>query len=212
MRLAVPCAYPLILDVTDRPVVIIGGGDVAARKANGLLSAGATRIKVVSPTFCEAMPPRLERVVAAYDTQHLTGAQLVFAATDDPAVNSRIVRDAHDLGLLVNRADADEDPAGDFSTPALIRHGQLLVTVSAGGSPALAATVRDALKPLVQPKWAVMADAMQALRPRILNSGAPIDARRNAFHDLASDEAMDILVRDGIDELWAWLRERNKGI
>jgi siroheme synthase-like protein len=208
----VSCAYPMMLDVTDRLVVIIGGGDVAARKANGLLSSGAGRVTVVSPTFCDAMPPGVERVKEAYDAKHLAGAQLVFAATDDQAVNTRIVREAHDLGLFVNRADADDDAPGDFSTPAFIRQGQLLVTVSAGGSPALAIIVRDALRQYVQPKWVAMADAMQELRPRILTSAAPIEARRSAFHDLASDEAMDILVRDGIDELWAWLRERNKGI
>lgn len=212
MRLPVPCAYPMVLDVTDRLVVIIGGGDVAARKVRGLLSAGATRVKVVSPTFCEAMPPGVERVVAAYESKHLSGAQLVFAATDDGAVNGRIVREAHELGLLVNRADADDDEPGDFSTPALLRQGQLLVAVSAGGSPALAVNVRDSLREHVQPKWVAMADAMRELRPRIMTSPAPIDARRSAFHDLAGDEAMDILVRDGIDELWAWLRERNKGI
>jgi hypothetical protein len=57
-----------------------------------------------------------------------------------------------------------------------------------------------------------MAAAMRELRPRILAGGAAIECRRNAFRDLASDEAMDILDRHGLEELWAWLRERNKGI
>src|SRR5438874_11292581 len=47
----VRCAYPLMLDLRDRLVVIVGGGAVAARKARGLLDAGATRVRVISPTF-----------------------------------------------------------------------------------------------------------------------------------------------------------------
>jgi precorrin-2 dehydrogenase / sirohydrochlorin ferrochelatase len=201
-----------MLDLADRLVVIVGGGAVAARKANGLIEAGATRLRVVSPTFCEQIPAVLERVEQAYDPQHLTGATLVFAATDRPEVNQAVVRDAHRLGLLVNRADADEEEPGDFTTPAVLRDGELLVTVSAGGSPALAAAIRDRIKEQVQAKWVTMAAAMQELRPRILASGAAIDQRRNAFRDLASDEAMDLLERRGLDELWSWLQARHKGI
>jgi precorrin-2 dehydrogenase/sirohydrochlorin ferrochelatase len=212
LGIRVRCSYPLMLDLTDRLVVIVGGGAVAARKAKGLLDAGATRVRVISPAFCDQMPAGIEHVEQEYDPQHLSGATLVFAATDQPEVNQRVVRDAHRLGLLVNRADADDDEPGDFTTPAILRDGGLLVTVSAGGSPALTAAIRDRIKEQVQPKWVRMAAAMQELRPRILAGGAAIDQRRAAFRDLASDEAMDVLERRGPDELWTWLQARNKGI
>src|SRR3954465_10166336 len=124
----VRCAYPLMLDVAQRPIVIVGGGSVAARKAKGLIEAGAARIKIVAPKFCDAIPHGVERVNASYLTDHLTGAGLVFAATDNPDVNAAVVRDAHHLGLLVSRADSTDDDAGDFATPAVLREGDLIVT------------------------------------------------------------------------------------
>src|SRR6187431_597410 len=105
-----------MLDVSDRVIVIIGGGKVAARKAAGLLAAGATRVRAVAPSFDAEFPPSAQKVVGMYLPEHLEGAQLVFAATDDATVNETIVRDARARGILVNSADGE----GDFSVPALI--------------------------------------------------------------------------------------------
>lgn len=206
------CNYPLLLDVCERPIVIVGGGAVAARKARGLLEAGAGDVTVVAPSFDASMPEGVKRVAARYVPQHLDGAGLVFAATDDSAINSRVVEDAHQRGLLVNRADSDDDQPGDFATPAMLRDDELLITVSAGGSPALAAAIRDAIRSALSPRWAKMVAAMKQLRPRILSSGAPIEVRRAAFRDLALDEAIDLLEQSGIDAVWNWLKERHKGI
>jgi precorrin-2 dehydrogenase/sirohydrochlorin ferrochelatase len=198
-----------MLDVSSRLVVIIGGGGVAARKVRGLLEAGATRVRVVSPTFCESMPHGVERVGREYQTGDLDGASLAFAATDRPEVNQAVVRDANHLGILVNRADAGDEAPGDFSTPAVLRDGELVVTVSAGGSPALAAVVRDGLRDRLEPRWVAMASAMRELRPRILDGHVKIETRRAVFRDLASNDAMAVLERGGIDELWSWLKERH---
>lgn len=212
MRLGVSCNYPLLLDVSQRPIVIIGGGAVAARKARGLLDAGASHITVVAPSFDPAIPDSIHRITARYVPQHLDGASLVFAATDDPAVNALVVADAHARGLLVNRADSDDDSPGDFSTPAMLREDDLLITVSAGGSPALAAAIRDSIRSTLPPRWSKMVAAMKQLRPRILASGAPIDVRRAAFRDLAADPAITLLEQSGMDAVWSWLKERHKGI
>jgi precorrin-2 dehydrogenase/sirohydrochlorin ferrochelatase len=99
----------MILDVTGRTVVIIGGGEVAARKARGLLDAGAGFVKCVAPEFSPDLPVEVERVPEQYRPTHLEGANLVFAATNLPEVNEQVVRDAHARHLLVNRADADAD-------------------------------------------------------------------------------------------------------
>src|SRR5262245_58599161 len=138
------CAYPLMLDVSDRLVVIIGGGTVAARKAAGVIGAGAPRVRVVSTDFCKSMPTNVERINERYATNYLDGANLVFAATSDSTVNDQIVRDARAKGILASRADSDDDEPGDFLTPALFRDGRVTVTVSAG-SPALSVLIRDEL-------------------------------------------------------------------
>src|SRR4051812_24882443 len=101
--------YPLMLDVTDRPVVIVGGGAVAVRKVRGLLEAGATKITVVATDFHADLPPGVSRVAERYEPRHVDGAELVFAATDRPEVNDAVVRDCRARRILVQRADNDDD-------------------------------------------------------------------------------------------------------
>ncbi len=203
-----PHNYPLMLDVSDRLIAIVGGGEVAVRKVEGLQSAGAKRIRVISPTFHERMPAQIERVVDVYHRKHLERASLIFAATDDAKVNEQVVRDAHEMGVLVCRADGDEENAGDFATPAVIRRGPVLVTVSTGGSPALAAKMRDAIEQSIDPRCIKMAETMQLLRPKILAapSLAP-SRRREIFRELASDEALQTLESGGRDALYEWLEK-----
>jgi precorrin-2 dehydrogenase/sirohydrochlorin ferrochelatase len=150
----------------------------------------------------------VERIASAYEARFLDGASMVFAATDSPEVNAAVVTEARRRGVPVNRADADELAAGDFSTPAVLREGALTITVSAGGNPAIAAKVRDAVKRNLDHRWVALADAMAQLRPIILVSQLSADARRELFRDVASDEAADIAQRGGVDALRAWIECR----
>ena len=150
--------YPIVLDVSDRQIVIVGGGNVAVRKTKGLIASGARKIRVVSPKFHEEMSQQVQRVEEVYRREHLDDASLVFAATDVAAVNEQVERDARIIGALVCRADADD--AGDFSTPAMHRDGELLITVSSGG-PALSAMIRDRIAEKIEPQWAKMATAIR---------------------------------------------------
>ena len=197
-----------MLDVSTRTVLIVGGGAVAARKAKGLLEGGGTRIRCVSPEFCPAMPAGVERVTGHYEPQHLAGVTLVFVATDRPEVNETVVRDARSRNILVNRADPNEDDPGDFTLPAKLRRGQVIVTVSAG-SPALSAEIRDRLQLLFDPRWELMADAMRELRPFVKQSGASPDVRQKAFRSLAREEAFHILDDRGPGGLREWLVARH---
>src|SRR5438045_1553911 len=90
IRCFVRYTYPILLDVTDRLVVIIGGGEVAVRKLNGLLAAGATRVRMVANSFSQSVPDHVERLQERYRAEHLRGAGLAFAATDDSEVNDAV--------------------------------------------------------------------------------------------------------------------------
>jgi siroheme synthase-like protein len=196
-----------MLDVTDRLIVIVGGGSVAARKAAGLLETGATRIRCVSPAFEPSMSERVERVEAPYEPAHLDGAGLVFAATDLPAVNDAVVRDARARGVLVSRADVLEEEAerGDFITPARFNEAGVIVSVAAG-SPALAVFIRNGLAGRWDKGWSRMADAMRTLRPMLLKQ-KDLDPRRRQriFRALATPEAINVLTDKGLDGLQTWL-------
>lgn len=196
-----------MLDVTGRTILIVGGGAVAARKARGLLEAGAKTVRCVAPHFCDEVPCGVERICEAYRPERLDGAGLVFAATDQPDVNEAVVRDAHARKLLVNRADADEAEPGDFTIPAQLRRGEVVVGVSAG-SPALAALIRDRLEASFDPRWEQMAAAMQELRPLIKSAGPGIELRRRIFRELASEDALNMLALGGVAGLREWLLGR----
>lgn len=201
-----PQGYPILLDVSNRLIVIVGGGSVAVRKAAGVLDAGATRVRVVAPEIDAQMPPPVERIKERYAPHHLDGATLVFAATNSRAVNDAVTRDARERRILVNQAD---DPTiSDFATPALLRRGPVTVSVSAA-SPALSVYIRDALSKQFDARWQKMAEAMQTLRPE-LQSDRRIDdeSRHQLFRSLASEEAINVLDRDGIAGLKAWIERQ----
>jgi siroheme synthase-like protein len=206
MGRAVAQAYPIFLDVSDRAVLIVGGGRVAGRKASGLLDAGAMRVRAVAPAFADDFPKGVQRKVKAYDRSDLDGADLVFAATGAAAVNDAVVADARVRRVWASHAaDAGR---GDFVTPARFDRGPVTVAVSAG-SAALAVLLRDGLAQRFDPAWASMAAAMAELRPWLRDrSGLDEPARRAVFRSLATDEACIVLAGQGMGGLKRWLKAR----
>jgi siroheme synthase-like protein len=196
--------YPILLDVTGRRIVIIGGGAVGLRKATKLIEAGARNVLVVSPSFAESFPPEVTRLTAEFQPEHLDGAMLVFAATNSAAVNAQVVAEARQRNALVNRAD---DEPGDFTPPAVLRDGPITVGVWTD-HPALSAAIRDRLREKWDWRYSAMAEAMRTLRPVILGSGLPIEQRRKLFRALAAEAALSKLAEGGIDALQTWIEEK----
>src|SRR5438552_866022 len=94
--------YPIFLDLTGRAVVLVGAGTVGLRKARGLQEAGA-RLTVISPAFDPGFDSlAIRRVERAYSHGDLTGATLVFAATNSREVNRQVGLDAEALGIPAN--------------------------------------------------------------------------------------------------------------
>jgi uroporphyrin-III C-methyltransferase/precorrin-2 dehydrogenase/sirohydrochlorin ferrochelatase len=135
--------YPLMLDLTGRRAVVVGGGRVALRRARALLAAGA-QVHVIAPQVDPALaglPVTVSR--RRYRGGDLAGAWLVHAATADPAVNAAVAADADRLRLWCVRAD---DAARSRAwTPAVTRHGDITIAVTAGGDPRRAQRLRAAI-------------------------------------------------------------------
>ncbi|MCL6641532.1 MAG: bifunctional precorrin-2 dehydrogenase/sirohydrochlorin ferrochelatase, partial [Candidatus Rokubacteria bacterium] len=153
--------YPVVLELAGRPCVVIGGGPVAERKVEGLLAAGAA-VTVIAPRLTRrlqalAAEGRIGHVAREYAPGDLDGYRLAIAATDDGVVNAAVAREGRRRGVLVNAAD---DPVHcDFTLPAVLRRGALVVAVATGGAcPALAAAVRDELGRRLGPEYAALAD------------------------------------------------------
>ncbi len=186
---------PVMLRVEGRRCVVVGGGPVAARRAEALSAAGAD-VCVVAPRLD---PKIVELGVTvrrgAYEPSDLDGAFLVVIATDDAAVNGRVGQDAAARGVLVNRAD--EPDAGDLTVPAHRRFGPLTVAVHSGGVSASAARrVLDELAEHLDPSWAALLGTVAPFRPRVQQRvGDP--ARRAALLRRLTDEAARHALRSG---------------
>lgn len=189
--------YPVNLILEGRRCLVVGGGSVAARKAEGLLACGATVHLVAAQVGAEVRglasarawsggsgvvtaggePPaqfdqeaRLSWDERAYRSSDLTGCCLVVAATDDQGANRRVAADAEAAGVWVNVAD-DPD-ACMFTLPAVLRSGPVMVAVStAGHSPALAGWLRTRLASEVGPEYGVLAELAAEARDVLRAAG-----------------------------------------
>lgn len=139
--------YPLtITNLSGRTAVVVGGGIVGERKVRSLLAAGVP-VRLISPTATEQMTAWAESGEIEWTRRHyregdLDDAGLAYAATNVRAVNHEIAAAAHGKGLLVNVADAPAE--GNFHSPAVTRHDDLIVSVSTkSGRPRGATAARD---------------------------------------------------------------------
>ncbi len=167
--------YPVFLKLEGLPVVIVGGGNVAASKLDGLLAAGA-QVTVVAPHIIDAIRDRATVIEAEFEPEHLAAARWVVAAAT-PAVNRAVAAAAAERGLFVNAVD-DPDVATAF-LGAVIRRGDVALAISTGGvAPALAALLREALAAVLPEDLERWIDVAKTARAEWKRTGAPIGERR----------------------------------
>lgn len=199
--------YPVMLKVDGRKCVIIGGGTVAQRKADGLLQANAD-VYIVSPRttptiqlWAESRRIQLSQREAVQED--LEGAVLVFAATDRIEINKWIADAAHKRGIPVNIADAGEQ--GDFLTPAVVRRGGLVLTASASGAgPAMAAKIIRELSEQYGPEFQEHIEILRSIRAVVKAEVHNLSERRELLQAAVTDDAL---------EEWrsaAWLHDKEK--
>jgi len=135
--------YPVELDLRDRSAVVIGAGPVALRRARALVESGA-RVTVIAPSVADGfadLPVTVHR--RRYQDGDLAGAWLVHAATDDARVNEQVAAAAEQARIWCIRAD--EASASAARMPAVTRHGDITVAVTAGGDPRRSQRLRSAI-------------------------------------------------------------------
>lgn len=190
--------YPITLVGLDSArCAVVGGGAVAARKVVALREAGARPV-VISPVLCDVLQDlslagEIDVIERHYRPGDLDGVRLVIAATDDPATNETVWREAQAAGCLVNVVD---DPARcNFYVPATVRRGALAVSVSTGGSsPALARRIRRALEEQFDAAYEPYLDLLGELRPEVQARVAD-PARRKALWEALLDAGLLDLLR-----------------
>ena len=167
----------MFLDLDGVDVLVVGGGRIGARKAQGLADAGA-RVRLVAGVVSEYV----ESVGVAeirerdFDEDDLDGIRLVVTATGDLDTDRRISAAARERGIWTNAADQPVDC--EFILPAITRAGRVTGAISTdGASPALAKCLRDRLAELLDERIAEVADTLAADR-------AAVQARGDSTEDI----------------------------
>jgi len=184
--------YPIMLNMSGQQAVIIGGGDVAARKLSDLILAGAN-IKIISPEFndeiikvSELFKDRITLIKRKYEKNDLDAALLVFSATNDADINREIFNDAKERNILINAAD---DPSNcSFYIPSFIRRGDLILSVStSGASPAMAARLRREIEKHIPENIEIILER--------LNKARILLKEDKAFYNIDSSQRGEILKK-----------------
>ncbi len=161
---------PIFLNVKDQPCLVVGGGDVAARKV-ALLRRAAAQVTVIAPSLCAslvalAQSNDITHRAAEFTPADVAGFMLVVAATDDLAVNRQVSDAARTRGVPVNVAD--QPTLCSFVMPSIIDRSPVVVAVSSGGaSPVLARLLRAKLETLVPASYGRLATLVGKFRAQV---------------------------------------------
>ncbi len=187
--------FPVFIDLVDQPVLVVGGGEVAARKIRLLLDHGA-RPYIVARELNEELAARVAEaaaihVAAEFDAAQLAGMRLVVAATDDRALNRAVAQAAESAGLLCNVVDDPE--TSRYITPSIVSRGPITVAISTGGAaPVLARRLRERIESLLPAAYGKVAEFMERNRARV--KSLPTGRRRQLWEDFLDGPAPERLL------------------
>lgn len=179
--------FPLFLNLQQQPVLVVGGGEVASRKVEALLRAGAA-VMLVAPQLDAMLQRWVEEgkcdwIEDYYAPHHLDRHYVqVWATTDNAELNHQVHADAKRLGILVNVVD---DPAHcDFITPAMIQRGRIQLAISSGGaSPVLIRRLRSNIEAILPQNLSLLAEFAAEKRATVQATFPSIDQRRQFWEN-----------------------------
>ncbi len=178
---------PLFHKLKDRLVLVVGGGEVAVRKARLLSDAGA-RLRVVTPEVRDELRQMVEQgagelQLRGYETRDLQGVCLVIAATDDEPLNAQISEDCKGLGIPVNVVDAPALCSVIF--PAIVDRSPLIVAVTSGGdAPVLARLIRAKIETWIPVTYGQLAGLAKKFRAQVKGLFPDVQQRRVFWEDV----------------------------
>ncbi len=195
---------PLHVDLKERQCLVIGGGTVAERKVNVMLSYRAM-VTVVSPDLSAGLNSLLKAdkiayIADSYRPAYLKDKFIVICATDDLGINRAAAAECRSRGILVNSVSEPENCT--FFLPALLKKGLLTVAVStAGSSPALARRIRDEIGAVISPEYEVYTEYLNKIRPQVLARVKDGSRRKALLKYLAAAEFFSVFKKLSPDEI-----------
>ncbi len=172
---------PLFFDLKHRSVLLVGGGDVALRKARLLIRAGA-QVTLVAHSVNDELARLLAThngkvILGDYGAEQLRHKVLVLAATDDEVLNEQVYRDAVAMQIPVNVVD--NPPLCTFIFPAIVDRSPIVIGISSGGqSPVLARILRSKLESQIPVSFSRLGALVGRLRDKVKDRFSSVNERR----------------------------------
>ena len=188
--------FPIFADLRDRCVLVVGGGEVAERKARLLLDAGA-KVVLSAPELTQWLRAQVEAsrvswIAGRFEPTQLDGMLLAVAATDDGLVNAQVAAAGRERNVLVNVVDDAE--LSSFIVPSIVDRSPLVVAVSTGGAaPVLARRVRAQIEALLDESLGPLAALLGRWRARIKAALPRVAARRRFYEAIVRGEVARLL-------------------
>lgn len=174
-------ALPIFINITNRRCVVIGGGDVAARKVTMLLKANAA-VTLYSPALCHELSgmvheKKVAHISASFESSQLEGACLVIAATDDETVNTSVSVAAKARNIPVNVVDAPD--LCTFTMASIVERSPIVIAISSeGNAPVLARYIRTKIESMLPSGYGRIAEIAGEFREKVKAKFATIQQRR----------------------------------
>lgn len=223
--------FPAFLDLDGKSCLVVGGGEVAARKIRLLLAARA-QVTVVAPELGSTVAAlvgggKIERIARRYIEKDLDGKWLVVSATGDPEVDARVFDDASARRIFCNAVDRQENCS--YITPAIVDRSPVVVAISSAGSaPVLARRIRARIEAALPARLGELAALAGRYRQRVLDRLPELSRRirfwERVFDGPAADSALAgdldsaaveiealLVEQDGSDRGVAWLTGAGPG-
>lgn len=186
--------FPMFVDLSEKPCLIVGGGKVACRKVKVMLDFGA-RVRVVAKeisqelrylerTLADSEDPKLMEIKRkSFEEKDCDGMGLVIAATDDKALNHEIAQYCKMQGIMVNAVDQKEDCS--FIFPSYVKEGNLIAAFSSGGnSPLLTQYLKEKEAEILTPFLGDLNEAMGRLRQKVLSEYDEESKRKEVLKEI----------------------------
>ncbi|MBC7074534.1 MAG: bifunctional precorrin-2 dehydrogenase/sirohydrochlorin ferrochelatase [Syntrophomonadaceae bacterium] len=188
--------FPIFLNLNGKNCLIIGGGQVAKRKAEDLLECGAD-IRIVSPEIDDQIKAWAHKGIITwlnreFEPGDLQDIFMAFVATDNSRINREVVELCRKQGILVNAVD--DPPNCDFYVPAVIRRNSLILAISTEGkSPLFARKLRRELEEIITSEYGEFVDILGEQREYLKENVPDANTRRKIFNALVYSDVLDLL-------------------
>ncbi|MDO6475833.1 siroheme synthase CysG [Alteromonas sp. 1_MG-2023] len=190
--------FPLFIDTQQSHCLIVGAGEVAARKLELILKSEAS-VTVVAPWMCDTVKsyadnPRVTLIKREFADTDLTDQQMVFVATSETDINQHVHDIAREKGILVNVVD--NTPLCQFITPSIIDRSPIVIAMSSGGvAPVLLRYLRQKLESVIPANISRLGAFSEKFREKVKSSLKGVTARRYFWEDVLDGDIAELVEK-----------------